>query len=89
MIKLETRPDFVVFLDKDILLANFLKNTGIPVFNDPDVIETCDNKAKQYLNCRNMAYRCRKRLLHRKYIHHLQLKILVIMKKCLNNLGFQ
>lgn len=43
------RPDFVVFLDKDILLATFLKNVGIPVFNDPDVIETCDNKAKQYI----------------------------------------
>jgi len=47
--ELEIRPDFVVFLDKDILLANFLKNSGIPVFNDPDVIETCDNKAIQYL----------------------------------------
>lgn len=46
---LDNRPDFVVFLDKDILLATFLKNAGIPVFNDPDVIETCDNKAKQYL----------------------------------------
>jgi len=46
---LEIRPDFVVFLDKDILLANFIKNAGIPVFNDPNVIETCDNKAIQYL----------------------------------------
>lgn len=46
---LEGRPDFVVFLDKDILLAEFLLNAGIPVFNDPAVIETCDNKAKQYL----------------------------------------
>ena len=46
---LDNRPDFVIFLDKDILLANFLKNSGIPVFNDPDVIETCDNKAIQYL----------------------------------------
>ncbi|MBO1913457.1 hypothetical protein J4G37_52675, partial [Microvirga sp. 3-52] len=35
--------------DKDILLAKFLKNNGIRVFNDPDVIETCDNKANQYL----------------------------------------
>ncbi|MCG7344994.1 RimK family alpha-L-glutamate ligase [Sporosarcina sp. ACRSL] len=43
------RPDFVVFLDKDILLATYLKNAGIPVFNDPEVIETCDNKAKQYI----------------------------------------
>ncbi|GKV66543.1 MULTISPECIES: RimK family alpha-L-glutamate ligase [unclassified Sporosarcina] len=42
-------PDFVVFLDKDILLASYLKQMGIPIFNDPEVIETCDNKAKQYL----------------------------------------
>lgn len=42
-------PNFIVFLDKDILLARFLKNNGIPVFNDPEVIETCDNKANQYI----------------------------------------
>ncbi|WP_153721348.1 ATP-grasp domain-containing protein [Sporosarcina cascadiensis] len=42
-------PDFVIFLDKDILLARYLKQNGIPIFNDPEVIETCDNKAKQYL----------------------------------------
>lgn len=47
--ELTERPNFVVFLDKDILLATFLKNAGIPVFNDPEVIETCDNKAKQYI----------------------------------------
>jgi len=46
---LQNKPDFVVFLDKDILLGKFLKNQGIPVFNDPDVIETCDNKARQYM----------------------------------------
>ena len=48
-IAIESRPDFVVFLDKDILLAKFLKNNGIRIFNDPDVIETCDNKANQYI----------------------------------------
>ncbi len=41
------KPDFVVFLDKDIVLATYLKSHGIPVFNDPDVIERCDNKTKQ------------------------------------------
>lgn len=45
----ETQPDFIVFLDKDILLAKYLKNKGIRIFNDPDVIATCDNKAYQYL----------------------------------------
>lgn len=48
-IAIESRPDFVVFLDKDILLAKFLKNSDIRIFNDPDVIETCDNKANQYI----------------------------------------
>lgn len=47
--ELVERPDFVVFLDKDILLATYLKTKGIPIFNDPEVIETCDNKAKQYI----------------------------------------
>ncbi|MEK4486623.1 RimK family alpha-L-glutamate ligase [Psychrobacillus sp. FSL H8-0484] len=46
---LHAKPDFVVFLDKDILLAQYLKNEGIPVFNDPEVIEICDNKARQYM----------------------------------------
>ncbi|GKV54436.1 hypothetical protein NCCP2222_03830 [Sporosarcina sp. NCCP-2222] len=50
---IRNRPDFVVFLDKDILLATYLKQNGIPVFNDPDVIETCDNKAKQYIKLAN------------------------------------
>ncbi|PIC70690.1 alpha-L-glutamate ligase [Sporosarcina sp. P16b] len=48
-VQIKDVPDFVVFLDKDTLLGQYLKNAGIPVFNDPEVIETCDNKAKQYL----------------------------------------
>lgn len=47
------KPDFVVFLDKDILLATYLKSKGIRIFNNPDVIETCDNKAKQYITLAN------------------------------------
>ncbi|MER2077536.1 ATP-grasp domain-containing protein [Psychrobacillus psychrotolerans] len=51
--RLHAKPDFVVFLDKDILLAQYLKNEGIPVFNDPNVIEICDNKARQYMMLAN------------------------------------
>lgn len=51
--ELQNKPDFVIFLDKDILLATYLKNSDIPVFNDPEVIETCDNKAKQYIQLAN------------------------------------
>lgn len=42
-------PDFAVLLDKDILLGYFLKSRGVPVYNDPSIIDLCDNKAKQYI----------------------------------------
>lgn len=54
---LKNKPDFVIFLDKDILLATYLKNAGIPIFNDPEVIETCDNKAKQYIQLASAGIR--------------------------------
>src|SRR5690606_12124956 len=45
----EYSPSFVVFLDKDIIRAQSLKNDGNAVFHCPDFIETCHNKAKRYL----------------------------------------
>ncbi|WP_298830431.1 RimK family alpha-L-glutamate ligase [uncultured Planococcus sp.] len=42
-------PDFAILLDKDILLGYFLKSRGVPVYNDPSVIDLCDNKATQYV----------------------------------------
>ncbi len=38
------RPDFVIFLDKDILLAKQLELLGFNVFNSSFCIENCDNK---------------------------------------------
>ncbi len=38
-------PDFVLFWDKDIYLAQRLENMGIRVFNSAHAIEVCDNKA--------------------------------------------
>ncbi|TWT26280.1 RimK family alpha-L-glutamate ligase [Planomicrobium sp. CPCC 101110] len=42
-------PDFAVLLDKDILLGYFLKSRGVPIYNDPSIIDLCDNKATQYI----------------------------------------
>lgn len=67
---IQEKPDFVVFLDKDILLARYLKQQGIPVFNDPEVIETCDNKANQYLQ-----------LAH----HHIPMPVTIIAPKVYPN----
>ena len=38
--------DFVLFWDKDVSLARRLVRHGIPVFNTPDAIRICDDKAE-------------------------------------------
>jgi ribosomal protein S6--L-glutamate ligase/gamma-F420-2:alpha-L-glutamate ligase len=41
-------PDFVLFTDKDILLARQFERMGIPVYNSSSAIEICDNKILMY-----------------------------------------
>ena len=38
------RPDFVLFWDKDIYLAQMLEQQGMRLFNSARSIEICDNK---------------------------------------------
>lgn len=45
----EEKPDFVLFWDKDILLAQYLESLGIPVFNSSQAIAVCDDKRLTYL----------------------------------------
>lgn len=44
-----SRPDFVLFWDKDVILARYLELSGIPVYNSSRSIEVCDDKRKTYL----------------------------------------
>ena len=41
--------DFVLFWDKDVVLARRLENEGFRVFNSSDSIRKCDNKAETYV----------------------------------------
>lgn len=54
---LSTNIDFVLFLDKDIMLAKQLELLGFNVFNCANTIELCDDKMKttQLLTRRNIA----------------------------------
>ena len=45
----EKKPDFVLFWDKDILLAKYFAACGIPVYNPAEGIEICDDKRKTAL----------------------------------------
>lgn len=38
-------PDYVIFWDKDIMLARHLESMNIKLFNSREAIENCDNKA--------------------------------------------
>lgn len=49
----DTKPDFVLFWDKDTMLAKSFENRGVPVFNSARSIELCDDKAKTYLALEN------------------------------------
>ena len=40
----EKKPNFILFLDKDIRLAKQLENMGYRLFNSREVIENCDDK---------------------------------------------
>lgn len=39
-----SKPEFILFLDKDIRLAEHLTKLGIPIFNSAEAIAICDNK---------------------------------------------
>ncbi len=46
--KIENKPDFALFWDKDIYLAKRLENAGIKLFNNARAVELCDNKILMY-----------------------------------------
>lgn len=45
--------DFILFLDKDISLANHLENMGYKVYNSSKAIDICDDKGKTHLALEN------------------------------------
>lgn len=45
---LQEKPDFVIFWDKDIYLAERLESKGIKLFNSASAINLCDNKIVMY-----------------------------------------
>lgn len=47
---MKERPDFVIFWDKDILLARYLEHMGIRVYNSSQCIYLCDDKRETHLS---------------------------------------
>ena len=57
------QPDFILFLDKDIRLANQLEQMGYRIFNKASVIETCDNKIMTFQTLANHSIKLPKTVI--------------------------
>lgn len=57
------KPDFVLFWDKDVLLASYLESLGIPVFNSARSIALCDDKGKTFLALKDSGIKMPKTIL--------------------------
>lgn len=51
------KPDFVLFWDKDVLLAEYLESCGIRVINSSRAIRLCDDKSLTYAALSNSGIR--------------------------------
>ena len=49
----KTKPDFVLFWDKDVKLARMLEAEGFKVFNNADAIEACDDKSLTFIELKD------------------------------------
>ena len=54
---IKDKPDFVIFWDKDIYLAERLEAQGIRLFNKSNAIALCDNKILMYQALKNKGIR--------------------------------
>lgn len=49
----KTKPDFVLFWDKDVKLARMLEAEGFKAFNSADAIEACDDKSLTFIKLKD------------------------------------
>ena len=55
--KISDKPEFVIFWDKDIYLAQRLEQQGFKLFNSAKAVELCDNKILMYQELVNKGLR--------------------------------
>lgn len=81
-------PDFAVLLDKDILLGYFLKSRGVPVYNDPAIIDLCDNKATQYIQLAECQLPMPKTIIAPKVYPNFSIRDSGYFERVIGELGF-
>ncbi len=81
-------PDFVLFWDKDVLMAKCLEDMGARVFNSSTAIDMCDNKALTYIALSKSNIKIPKTILSPKTFDNIGYNNLDFLKNASDLLGF-
>lgn len=80
--------DFVIFWDKDVLLAKLLEKHKIKIFNSAAAIEKCDDKGLTYIELLAHDLRMPKTFLSPKIYHAIETEDFAYFQKSAEILGF-
>ncbi|MDD5940444.1 MAG: RimK family alpha-L-glutamate ligase [Lachnospiraceae bacterium] len=82
------KPDYVLFWDKDIHLAEMLGEMGLPVFNSAAAIAVCDDKAETFIHLARHGVRMPKTFIAPKKFPDDGLVSETFLEQVRENLGF-
>ena len=85
--EIKDKPDFVIFWDKDIYLAERLENQGIKLFNSARSILLCDNKILMYQELAKKGVRIPRTFIAPKTFEGLNYNNRYFVKEVVNEIG--
>jgi RimK family alpha-L-glutamate ligase len=86
--KLLNLPDFAIFWDKDIYLAERLENSGVRLFNTKEAVLLCDNKILMYQKLAKEGVRIPRTFIAPKTFEGLNYSDRSFLNKVVDELGF-
>ena len=85
---IENKPDFAVFWDKDIYLAERLEKSGVRLFNSKRAVMLCDNKILMYQALEESHIKIPKTFIAPKTFEGLEYNNRDFLNKVINEIGF-
>ena len=86
--KIENKPDFAIFWDKDIYLAERLEKEGVRLFNSARSVLLCDNKILMYQKLANKGIRIPRTFIAPKTFEGLNYSKRDFLNKVIDEIGF-
>lgn len=87
-VKIENKPDFAIFWDKDIYLAERLEKMGVRLFNSARSILLCDNKILMYQELADKGVRIPRTFIAPKTFEGLNYSKRDFLNKVIDEIGF-